>query len=93
MLCLDVVGTDGMDESKLIHAPRVEHIDEVFQFTDSAPSDPLLVHCWAGFSRSTGVALALIVKAMHLEGCSEEEIVDYACGTLLEIHPQAVLNP
>lgn len=93
MLCLDVVGTDGMDESELIHAPRVEHLDEVFQFADSAPSEPLLVHCWAGVSRSTGVALALMVRTMHLEGCSEEEIVDYACGTLLEIRPQAAPNP
>jgi predicted protein tyrosine phosphatase len=93
MLCLDVVGTDGMDESELIHAPRAEHLDEVFRFADDAPGQPLLVHCWAGVSRSTAVALALIVRAMHADGTSEDEIVNQACEILLEIRPQAAPNP
>ena len=93
MLCLDVVGTDGMDESKLIHAPRADHLDEVFRFADDAPGQPLLVHCWAGVSRNTAVALALIVRAMHAEGTSEDEIVNEACEILLEIRPQAAPNP
>jgi predicted protein tyrosine phosphatase len=93
MLCLDVVGTDGMDESELVHAPREKHLDEVFQFADSVPGQPLLVHCWAGVSRSTGVALALLVRAMHLDGYSEDEIVNKACEILLEIRPQAAPNP
>lgn len=93
MLCLDVVGTDGMDASELIHAPREAHLDEVFRFADGTPGQPLLVHCWAGVSRSTAVALALIVRAMHAEGTSEDEIVNEACGILLEIRPQAAPNP
>lgn len=93
MLCLDVVGTDGMDESELIHAPREEHLDAVFRFADSVPGEPLLVHCWAGVSRSTGVALALIMRAMHLDGYSEDEIITEACGILLDIRPQAAPNP
>lgn len=93
MLCLDIVGTDGMDESELIHAPRTEHLDDVFRFTDSVLGEPLLVHCWAGVSRSTGVALSLIVRAMHLDGYSEDEIVKEACEILLEIRPQASPNP
>lgn len=93
MLCLDVVGTDGMDESELIHAPRAEHLGEVFRFADSVPGEPLLVHCWAGISRSTAVALTLIVRAMHFVGYSEDEIVSEACEILLEIRPQAAPNP
>lgn len=93
MLCLDVVGTDGMDESELVHAPRAEHLESVFHFADSVPGEPVLVHCWAGVSRSTAVALALIVRAMHLDGYSEDEIVKEACEVLLEIRPQAAPNP
>ena len=93
MLCLDVVGTDGLDENELIHAPRPEHLEAVFQFADNIPDEPLLVHCWAGVSRSTAVALALIVRAMHFDGYTEDEIVDEACATLLEIRPQAAPNP
>ena len=93
MLCLDVVDTDGMDESELIHAPRAEHLDEVFRFTDNQLGQPLLVHCWAGVSRSTAVALALIVRAMHADGTSVDEIVNEACKILLEIRPQAAPNP
>jgi predicted protein tyrosine phosphatase len=93
MLCLDVVGTDGLEENELIHAPRPEHLEAVFQFADNIPDEPLLVHCWAGVSRSTAVALALIVRAMHFDGYSEDEIVDEACATLLEIRPQAAPNP
>jgi predicted protein tyrosine phosphatase len=93
MLCLDIVGTDGLDENELIHAPRPEHLEAVFQFADSIPDEPLLVHCWAGVSRSTAVALALIVRAMHFDGHAEDEIVNNACETLLEIRPQAAPNP
>lgn len=93
MLCLDVVGTDGMEENELIHAPQVEHLDAVFQFADSVPGEPLLVHCWAGVSRSTGVALSLIVRAMLLNGRSEDDIVKEASEILLEIRPQAAPNP
>ncbi|MCU0776148.1 MAG: hypothetical protein MUF86_00575 [Akkermansiaceae bacterium] len=82
-----------MDESELIHAPRAEHLDEVFRFADSMPGEPLLVHCWAGVSRSTAVALVLIVRAMHFDGYTEDEIVSEACEILLEIRPQAAPNP
>ena len=92
MLCLDVVGTDGMDESELVHAPRVDYLNEVFQFADSVPGEPLPVHCWAGVSRSTGVVLAMIARAMHRDGYTEDEIVNEACEILLGIRPQAAPN-
>lgn len=92
-LCLDVVGTDGLEANELIHATRSEHLKEIFRFADSAPGQPLLVHCWAGVSRSTAVALALIVRAMHGDGCSEDEMVNEASEILLAIRPQAAPNP
>ncbi len=92
-LCLDVVGTDGLEANELVHAPRSEHLEEIFRFADSAPGHPLLVHCWAGVSRSTAVALALIVRAMHANGCSDDEMVGDACEILLAIRPQAAPNP
>ena len=93
MLCLDIVGTDGLDENELVHAPSEEHLEELFRFADTIPLEPLLVHCWAGVSRSTAVALTLIVRAMHFDGYSEDEIVKEACDNLLEIRPQASPNP
>ncbi len=93
MLCLDIVGIEGLDKSELAHAPRAEHLEEVFSFADFHHTEPLLIHCWAGVSRSTAVALALIVRAMHYDGYSEDEIVNDACETLLAIRPQAAPNP
>ena len=93
MLCLDAVDTEALKANELIHAPRAEQLEEIFHFTDNIPDAPLLVHCWAGVSRSTAVALALIVRAMHFDGYSEDEIVTEACATLLAIRPQAAPNP
>ncbi len=93
MLCLDIVEIDGLDNSELIHAPRAEHLEKVFSFADTHTTEPLLIHCWAGVSRSTAVALALIVRAMHFVGYAEDEIVTESCETLLAIRPQAAPNP
>lgn len=92
-LCLDIVGTDGLEESELNKAPRPEYLEEIFRFADSVPGQPLLVHCWAGVSRSTAVALALIVRAIHADDCSEDEMMNEACEMLLAIRPQAAPNP
>jgi len=93
LLCLDIVEIDGLDKNELIHAPRAEHLEDAFSFADLHPTKPLLIHCWAGISRSTAVALALIVRAMHFDGYSEDEIVTEACESLLSIRPQAAPNP
>jgi len=92
-LILDIVGTDGLDESELNHAPQPVHLEEIIRFADGIPNEPILIHCWAGVSRSTAVALCLIVRAMHFDGFEEEEIVERACETLLAIRPQAAPNP
>lgn len=93
MICLDIVGTDGLADEELTHIPRAKHLEEVFAFSDSMPTEPLLVHCWAGVSRSTSVALALIARAMTDDGYSEDEMVQEACGYLLAIRPHAAPNP
>jgi len=92
-LCLDIVGTDGLEENELAHVPRTEHLEKIFHFADETKAEPLLVHCWAGVSRSTAVALSLIVRAMHFDGYSEDEVMNEACNTLLAIRPQAAPNP
>lgn len=93
ILCLDIVGTEGLDESELNNAPQPEHLKNAFRFADSIPNEPILVHCWAGVSRSTALALSLLVRAMHLQGLEEDEIVEQACEILLVIRPQAAPNP
>ena len=93
VICYDIVGTDGPDPAELVFAPNHRHLAGIFDFADERPGQPLLVHCWAGQSRSTAVALALMVRAMHLAGGSREEIVQVAIPLLLEIRPCAAPNP
>lgn len=92
-ICYDVMGTEGMEESELVHAPSTRHLKEILQFSQMTGQEPLLVHCWAGVSRSTAVALVLIVQGMYREGCAEEEIVEDATETILAIRPCAAPNP
>lgn len=89
----DVVGLDDVEENEGLGIPRAEHLKEIFRFADSVPGEPLLVHCRAGISRSTGVALCLIVRAMHQRGDSLEQIGEEASEILLQIRPQAAPNP
>jgi len=92
-ICYDVMGTDGMEESELTHAPSERHLREILLFAEGTGQGPLLIHCWAGVSRSTAVALVLLVQGMHREGYSEGKIVEDAAETLLGIRPCAAPNP
>lgn len=73
--------------------PRREHLEGIFRFADSVGGEPILVHCWAGVSRSTAVALCLIVRGMHQDGFDLAEIEKDAPEILLEIRPRAAPNP
>ncbi len=89
----DVVGLEGLGKNHGFILPRPEHLQQIFRFADSVAGEPLLVHCWAGVSRSTAVALALIVRALHWEGCEADEITSHAPDLLIGIRPKAVPNP
>ena len=93
VVCYDVGGVDPSDPDNTLGIPRAEHLKDIFRFADCPAGEPILVHCQAGKSRSTAVALALIVRAMHLDGYSVEEISKEAPEMLLSIRPQAAPNP
>lgn len=93
VLCYDVTGGVGSNTDDTHGVPRKEHVRGIFQFVDSIPGEPLLVHCMMGVSRSTAVALALIVRSMHADGLETVEIARRAPEILLAIRPQAAPNP
>lgn len=68
-------------------APRIEDIESIFRIIDGLPGEPLLIHCRAGVSRSTAVALALIIRGDVNQAC-----VDEAVTQLLALRPRAVPN-
>ena len=73
--------------------PRAGHLEGICRFADSIAGEPLLIHCWAGISRSTAVALALIAREMNADGYSLEEIRKEAPEVLIAIRPRAAPNP
>ncbi len=93
VICYDVAGGDPTDPDNMLGVPRREHLQGIFRFADSIVGEPILVHCQAGVSRSTAVALALIVRAMNDDGFSTKEVADEAPPMLLSIRPQAAPNP
>jgi len=91
-----VYDADTQDEAHfegMLGIPRREHIEGVYRFVDSIAGEPILVHCWAGISRSTAVALSLIAREMHADGFDLEEIRKESPEILLAIRPRATPNP
>jgi predicted protein tyrosine phosphatase len=72
--------------------PGPSHIKAIFEFADAMPAAPLLLHCFAGRSRSTGVALALIVRALWTRQVQGPALVTQAVDLLLAIRPYASPN-
>ena len=67
-------------------APDEDHIHELLGFVaDWDASAPLLIHCWAGVSRS--MAAAYIVMCLHNEGLEQE-----AADIIAERAPHAEPN-
>lgn len=93
VICYDVGGTDPAKPDDTLGIPRKEHLAGIFRFADALTGEPLLIHCQVGVSRSTAVALCLIVRAMHADGFALEEIREQAADLLLAIRPQAAPNP
>jgi len=94
IVCHDVIGTQGISEEdqKTLILPNADHVRGVFAFADATGEEPLLIHCWAGISRSTATALSLIVRGMHLDGYEPDEIAAEAPEILLEMRPAAAPN-
>jgi predicted protein tyrosine phosphatase len=68
-----------------IRTPTREDVVAAINFSKEIKG-PLLIHCYAGISRSTGIALAIIAERM---GAGRE---GEALSELLEIRPPAVPN-
>ena len=65
--------------------PELEHIQQAFAFAQEIDR-PLLVHCRAGVSRSTAIALAIAADCL---GAGNER---QACEWLRQVYPQAQPN-
>ena len=66
--------------------PQMSHIKRALDFADKIEDGSLLVHCHAGISRSSAIALAVIAK--RLGSGKEEE----AIKTLEDINPNCRPN-
>lgn len=91
VVCHDVVGLDQLDED-MVGLPQRENVEAVFRLVDTIAEEPILVDCMAGISRSTAIALAIIVRRMISAGLGHEEIVQKAPEILLPIRPRALPN-
>jgi predicted protein tyrosine phosphatase len=70
---LRVKVNDIVEEAPGWTAPAREHVAEIIDFVSGwERSDPILIHCYAGISRST--ATAFVTACVHNPGCDEEEI-------------------
>jgi predicted protein tyrosine phosphatase len=73
-----------------IRLPTRDDLAAIFRFVDAHPGEPMLVHCLAGQSRSTAVALALIVRGLVMDGF--ENVTEPAVAYLLQIRRVARPN-
>ena len=69
-------------------APKKEQVERLLEWVKKLPSDAhLVIHCYAGISRSTAAALAVKVQELGVDKVSE------AIDWLLAERPQACPNP
>ena len=66
--------------------PQMSHIKRALEFADKIEDGSLLIHCRAGISRSSAIALAVIAKRL---GSGKEEA---AVNTLEHINPNCRPN-
>lgn len=60
---LELRFNDISEEREGLTAPSSEHVERILGFADGAEgSDPVLIHCWAGVSRSTAAALIVATQ-------------------------------
>ncbi len=69
-------------------APKKEQVERLLSWVKKLPDDAhLVIHCYAGISRSTAAALAVKVQELGVHRVSE------AIDWLLDHRPQACPNP
>ncbi|TDU71038.1 putative protein tyrosine phosphatase [Prosthecobacter fusiformis] len=83
----DALPTPGDDTP----GPKPAHLQSFLAFAGSTAHEPLVLQCWAGRSRSTAMALVLIVKELHAQGLTGSELVTTSVDILLSLRPNA--NP
>lgn len=72
--------------------PQTAHLAAILRYVDRTAGRPLLIHCWAGRSRSTAVALVVVVKKLWDQGLDGAELVRTAVDALLMLRPMATPN-
>jgi predicted protein tyrosine phosphatase len=74
------------------HGPNAPRLEGILRFVQNSGHAPLLFQCWAGRSRSTAVALVVIVKDLWDQGLDGPDLVRTAIDALLQIRPVAIPN-
>lgn len=70
------------------HPPEMSHLLVAFNFVSKLPADArLLIHCHAGLSRSTAMAIAICVY----KGMSPEDAVKYVYSVRPQMQPNALI--
>ncbi len=86
--CLHLTFNDIAEEREGLVAPTREHMRQILNFAASIPTGrTLLVHCYAGVSRSTASAYA--VTCAHRPDCAEAALA----ARLRSLSPSATPNP
>jgi predicted protein tyrosine phosphatase len=79
--CAEIQMVDG-----LWRGPTMADLEAALEFARTAPA-PLIVHCEAGRSRSTGIALAILADRLG-PGHEDEAVQQLMLSTLVEEHTQ-----
>ena len=86
--CLYLVMNDIAEQRDGLVAPSVEHVARILEFGHSWNREtPLVIHCFAGISRSTAAAYA--IAAALQPGRDERELA----SALRRLAPSATPNP
>lgn len=77
---------DDIDIAEDVFAPKEHDIQRLINFLQTIPEDAnVLIHCFAGISRSTATALVLLMIKNNFNGAIAKQ-------NLLAIRPQAIPN-
>jgi predicted protein tyrosine phosphatase len=72
--------------------PKAAHLETLLTYAAQHADEPLVLQCWAGRSRSTAMALVLIVQGLREQGLTDADLVQAAVDILLTLRPNAIPN-